>query len=158
MTATSDTKFVHVGAPMAMDNQGRLHVVWYTGKEGGQGIYYAISSDKGKTFSSPTPILTGDGVPPLRSQLVIDGNDNAWIVWEASSGLSANAEKWKYEDTRAMIYAAVVTPDGDVFKKQQPINQVDGRSPVMASGADSIAIVWADNKNEIQCSMLLPAS
>jgi hypothetical protein len=146
---------VHVGAPMAMDGKGRLHIVWYTGKEGSPGIYYATSYDNGQTFGKPVPILTGDWVPPSRAQLVVDGKDNAWITWEDTSGLSANAKKWKYEDTRAMIFAAVVTPDGQVFKASNPINQDDdGKSPVIANGADKLSIVWAGIDNEIRCSTL----
>lgn len=145
---------VHVGAPMAMDSKGRLHIVWYTGKEGSPGIYYAVSEDNGKTFGKPIPILTGDWVPPSRAQLVVDSKDNAWIAWEDTSGLSANSVHWKYEDTRALIFTAMITPDGQVFKASKPINPDDGKSPVIANGRDNLSIVWAGIDNEIRCSTM----
>jgi hypothetical protein len=43
---------ITTGAPMAFDSKGLLHIVWYTGKEGAPGIYYAVSSNQ-ETFSKP---------------------------------------------------------------------------------------------------------
>jgi hypothetical protein len=63
-------------------SKGKLHIVWYTGKEGTPGIYYAVSSDKGETFSKPLPIFNGTWVPPLKSSLAVDRYNNTWIAWE----------------------------------------------------------------------------
>jgi len=42
----------HNGPALDTDAAGNVHVVWYTGKEQGYGVYYAISKDRGDTFSS----------------------------------------------------------------------------------------------------------
>ena len=145
---------LHVGAPMAVDSKGVLHVAWYTGKEGMAGIHYVTSSDQGKTFSSPIPILTGDWVPPSRVSLVVDKNDNTWITWEDTSGLAANSVHWKYEDTKARIDVAMVTPDGQVFKRTDPLNQVDGKSPIITFANDNVYVIWGDTDGGIRDSIL----
>lgn len=95
---------VHVGAPMAIDSKGNLHIIWYIGAKDHPGIYYAVSADKGKTFTKPFAILTGKWVPPLRSDISIDNKNNAWITWDGSYGLTANNIHWKFENTSAKIY------------------------------------------------------
>jgi hypothetical protein len=50
---------------MAFDSKGKLHIEWHTGKERSAGIYYAVSTDKKKTFSKPIAIINGTSVPPL---------------------------------------------------------------------------------------------
>jgi hypothetical protein len=71
-------------------SKGKLHIVWYTGKEGTPGIYYAVSSDKGETFSKPLPIFNGTWVPPLKSSLAVDRYNNTWIAWEDIAELEKN--------------------------------------------------------------------
>jgi hypothetical protein len=145
---------VHVGAPMALDSKGRLHVVWYTGKPESPGIFYAVSSDNAKSFSSPKPILTGDWVPPLRVQLTVDKNDHAWITWEDATGLSADEQIWRYDKTQAMIYVATVSPDGNIVRSNMPLNQVEGKAPAISSGNGLVSVVWAGADETIQCSSL----
>ena len=132
---------VHVGAPMVLDSNGNLHVVWYTGKQDSPGIYYASSSNKGQNFSSPIPILNGEWVPPLRSAIAIDNKNTIWATWEDSFGLSANPEVWKFENTSAIIYAAKII-NNTVYKIDMPINTENGRSPSIAAGNDIVAILW----------------
>jgi hypothetical protein len=79
---------ITTGAPMAFDNKGRLHIEWYTGKEHSPGIYYAVSTDNGTTFSPPIAIINGSSVPPLKSSLTVDKSGNTWIAWEDTSGNS----------------------------------------------------------------------
>ncbi|MBL7002071.1 MAG: exo-alpha-sialidase [Nitrosopumilus sp.] len=141
---------VHVGAPMDVDSKGNLHVVWYTGKEGAPGIYYATSSDKGQTFSQPIPILTSEWVPPLRVYLTIDDNDIAWITWEDATGHSTNDTIWRYGETKAMIYAAKITSDGTITKFDKPVTIEEGKSPAIASGNNLVSIVWTGDDNSVQ--------
>lgn len=152
----------HVGAPMAMDSKGILHVAWYTGKEGAPGIYYATSSDMGRSFGKPVPIVVGDWVPPSRVDLTIDDKDNAWLAYEYPAELlSGNAsypaqpneiEAWDYAKASALIQVTKVTPEGEVFKTQQQLNQVDGKVPVIATGRDTVTVIWGSTSNEVVCS------
>ena len=140
---------VHVGAPMAIDSTGTLHIVWYNGAPGHQGMYYATSTDNGQNFSEPMPILTGDWVPPQRIYIAVDNDDIVWLTWEDATGLSANERTWRYGDTKAMIYTAQVI-DGELFKFDNPINLSDGKSPAIASSNGFVSIVWTETDNSVK--------
>ena len=142
---------VHVGAPMAIDSTGTLHIVWYNGAPGHQGMYYATSTDNGQNFSEPMPILTGDWVPPQRIYIAVDNDDIVWLTWEDATGLSANERTWRYGDTKAMIYTAQVI-DGELFKFDNPINLSDGKSPAIASSNGFVSIVWTETDKSVKIS------
>jgi hypothetical protein len=107
-------------------------------------------------------MVVGDWVPPSRVKLTIDDKDNAWLAYEFPAELlSGNAEypdkpddiaAWNYAKARALIYVAKVTPTGEVFQIERPLNEVDGRVPVIATGRDGVSIIWGDTNNEILCS------
>lgn len=93
---------------MAIDSNGNLYIVWYTGAKDHPGIYYVYSADIGKTFTMPLPFLSGKWVPPLRSGIAIDNKNSVWITWKDSYGLSANKVHWKFENTAAKIYVGEI--------------------------------------------------
>jgi hypothetical protein len=139
---------VHVGAPMSVDSKGNLHVVWYTGKTDAPGMYYATSSDNGKTFSEPLAILATDWVPPQRIYLSIDDNDVVWITWEELTTVTTNDTIWRYGETQANIFTAQVK-DGNLIKNPSPVNISGGKSPAIDSYDNKAAIVWTDLNNSI---------
>jgi hypothetical protein len=140
---------VHVGAPMAIDSAGTLHIAWYTGATERQGMYYATSTDNGQSFSEPMPILTGDWVPPQRIYIAVDNDDTVWLTWEDATGLSTNEKTWRYGDTQAMIYTAQVI-DGELIRADNPINVSDGKSPAIDSADGTVSIVWTENDNSVK--------
>lgn len=148
---------VHVGAPMAMDSQGRIHVAWYTGKEGAAGIFYAVSSDRAASFGAPIPILSGAWVPPSRVDIALDGADNAWLAYEYPAELretrGSDDPIWRYNQTRALIGVSKVLPDGQVWKSSQALNAADGRVPAIATAGHAIVVMWGSVDNDIWASI-----
>lgn len=71
----------HAGPSLAFDASGRLLVGWYTGKEGRQGLWYAVSEDGGRSFGEPAAVLHEDWVPPAQLRLAVAG-ENVWAVWD----------------------------------------------------------------------------
>lgn len=71
----------HAGPSVAVDASGRVHVGWYTGKEGRQGLWYAVSEDRGQSFGEPIALLTDEWVPPSQIKLGAAG-DRVWIAWD----------------------------------------------------------------------------
>jgi peroxiredoxin len=59
----------HAGPSLAIDDEDRLHVAWWTGKPGAAGVYYARSADGGATFSTPTPLGVAEQSRPAHVQL-----------------------------------------------------------------------------------------
>jgi hypothetical protein len=145
---------VHVGAPMAVDSKGNLHIVWYTGAKDHPRIYYAVSSDNGKTCTKPLSVLTGKWVPPLRSDISIDNKNNTWITYEDSYGLTANTVHWKFENTSAKIYVEKINGNNNTITKFPPINaEENGRAPTIATGNGMVAVLW-NGDNSIDLSIL----
>lgn len=75
----------HAGPSIAVDGRGRLFATWYSGKAGGQGLYYAVSSDGGRSFGSPVALVTGDFVPASQARLAA-GADGVWAAWDDMRG------------------------------------------------------------------------
>lgn len=141
---------VHVGAPMAIDSEGTLHVAWYTGATERQGMYYATSTDNGQSFSEPMPILTGDWVPPQRIYIAVDNDDKVWLTWEDATGLSTNERTWKYGDTQALIYTAQVI-DGQLIRADAPINENDAKTLTNIDSENGlVSIVWTETDNSVK--------
>lgn len=71
----------HAGPTIAVDDDGGVHVAWYTGRDGAQGTYYAASRDGGRSFGAPLALLTGEWVPPSIARVAVDGAD-VWLAWD----------------------------------------------------------------------------
>jgi hypothetical protein len=130
---------VHAGAQMAIDSAERLHIAWYTDTKDSPGIYYAVSSDGGKTFSNPIQLLTSLQVGSTQARLAIDSKDNAFVVWENRSG--QNNTMWMYYDVPdTKIDIAKITPDGQVFKSTLDVG--NGKLPLIAIAGERGGVVW----------------
>lgn len=73
---------ITTGAPVVIDDKNKLHVVWYKGKGDLPKLYYTTSSDDGKTFDNPLPLLTSKWVSPTISAIALDNKNIVWVVWE----------------------------------------------------------------------------
>lgn len=71
----------HAGPSVAVDGAGRVHVAWYTGREGRQGLWYAAAEGDALHFGAPTALLTADWVPPSQARLSVR-DDGVWAAWE----------------------------------------------------------------------------
>jgi hypothetical protein len=71
----------HAGPSMQIDALGRVHVLWWTGAQRGAGVYYAISSDEGKSFATPAALYTQQTPVPSHVQLALDG-DHVVATWD----------------------------------------------------------------------------
>ena len=70
------------GPEIAVDSVGRLRAAWFTGKEDGPGVYYAVSEDGGATFSDPVALATDDYFPHANVRMDLDATDNVWVTWD----------------------------------------------------------------------------
>jgi len=61
----------HAGPSLQVDREDRLHVAWWTGKEGEAGVYYARSDDGGRTFSAPIALGTARFSRPAHVQIAV---------------------------------------------------------------------------------------
>lgn len=74
----------HAGPSLVADAQGRVHIAWWTGKEGRAAAWYARADD-GENFGPPTA-LSALGTPrPVHVQLDVRG-DTVLAAWDDDLG------------------------------------------------------------------------
>ena len=108
----------HAGPSVVVDGDGRVHVGWYTGREGRQGLWYARSDDGGRSFGAPAALATGPDIPPSQVVLSVDGDD-VLAAWEA----------------RRRIAIARITAGGTLIRGR---GAVEGRLPAL----DGRTLTW----------------
>ncbi|HEY8483700.1 MAG TPA: sialidase family protein [Longimicrobiales bacterium] len=122
----------HAGPSLAVDGDGRLHVAWYTGREGRQGLFHAVSEDGGRSFGGAAPILSGEWVPVSQVKLVADGRGEVWITWDDRRG----------EEKR--VYVARAERSGPSRRGAAEAGR--GASPAIAAAGDVRAVAWLDGE------------
>jgi hypothetical protein len=123
----------HAGPSLAVDGRGRLHVAWYTGREGRQGLWHAVSADGGRTFGEAAAVLSGGWVPPSQVRLTSAG-DGVWMAWD---------------DRRERTPRLSLGLATDAGVEQQVGSVTTGRTPTLASGTDpaerrTAVLAWLD--------------
>lgn len=71
----------HSGPGLAIDSAGRLHVAWFTGAEGRNGVYYAVAEAAGEAFSEPVALLEAEWAPVTPVRLAVDDQGNAYVAF-----------------------------------------------------------------------------
>jgi hypothetical protein len=122
----------HAGPSLQVDDEGRLHVGWYTGVDDRQGLWYTSSADGARTFGRALPVLAGEWVPP--SQVVLArAADGVWIVWEDRT------------DHPATVGFARSVGGAAPTRVTQPV--AAARSPAIASDGERALVAWADGES-----------
>lgn len=118
-----------VGPDLAVGTDRGVHVVWYTGAEGRQGLYYAESPDGGKTFGEPVAVRAGPGVTPSTVKVALSGS-TPWLFWEEG-------------DTTGTRLRLGHIAGGRLVAEPDTVGQ--GATPAMASGGTVIGLAWEDH-------------
>jgi hypothetical protein len=115
-----------------VDAQDRVHVAWWTGKEGEAGVYYARSDDGAATFTAQ-PIATGARARPAHVQLATAPTGTLYLTWD--DGLS--------EMPRVLVRRSV--DGGRSFDRERVLSDPDAAAtfPVVAVYGDSVAVAWS---------------
>jgi hypothetical protein len=121
----------HAGPSVAVDGTGAVHVGWYTGKEGRQGLWYAVSRDGGRSFGEPRALVTGEWVPPSQVRLATAGG-RVWAAWDD-----------RRSKDRALSLATVHS-DG----RARPVLSAPhrGTAPAMAVRGSEALLAWLDGQ------------
>jgi hypothetical protein len=120
----------HAGPAITVDDGGRVHVAWYTGREGAQGLFYAASADGGRSFGPPAAILADDWVPPSLVSLATRGSE-VWIAWD---------DRRDEKDARAVYLARA--KGGRLGRAQRIHSEGGAAAPQLALSARGGALAW----------------
>jgi hypothetical protein len=120
----------HAGPDLRVDAEGVLHAVWYTGAPGREGLYSAVSTDRGASFSPPVTLVSG--IPASQASLAPAGPGAMWITWE---------------DRRAdplSLGLAWASSTGQFRRFDDP--SLTGASPAIAAFEGTVALAWLDGE------------
>jgi hypothetical protein len=123
----------HAGPSLQVDSLGRLHVAWWTGKEGSAGVYYARSDDGGATFTELESLGVAKFSRPAHVQLAVRDSLVA-VTWD--------------DGTRepSQVVSRVSRDGGTTFSPVVALSDPARLSgyPVLAMLADGFSVAWSE--------------
>jgi hypothetical protein len=118
----------HTGPAIASAGDGAVHVVWYNGKPGTQGMYYAKSPGSGHA-AVPVGLVTGPRVGPAHPAVAVLKDGGALAAYD----LTAKGER--------RIGVARLRPDGTVRGRVWVSGSDGGKYPQLAVVSDTAAVI-----------------
>jgi hypothetical protein len=126
----------HSGPAIAAGADTSTHVVWYNGKQGAAGVYYARQVD-GKSTGPAVPLVQGQTLGVAHPAVVSLPRGGALAAHDVSP------------DGKRMIRLAQLLPSGKVAAQQEVPGSEDGKYPQLAVLDSSTAIVaWTESEGE----------
>jgi hypothetical protein len=124
----------HAGPSIEVDAANRLHVAWWTGREGAAGVYYARSDDGARTFTDPIPLGTAEFSRPAHVQLAVGAAGEIVVAWD--------------DGTRQIprVVVRVSRDGGRSFGRVQEVSQ-PGRAatfPVLGVARSGLTVAWSE--------------
>lgn len=123
----------HAGPSLQADSAGRLHIAWWTGREGAAGVYYARSDDGGRTFRAPVALGVAPFARPAHPQVALAGDGGVVVAWDDARTAPPRVLVRRSTDGGASFAPAVTASD----------TSVAATFPVLALHGDSITLAWA---------------
>jgi hypothetical protein len=122
----------HAGPAMRVDGQGTVHIAWWTGKSGEAGVYYAQSTDGGRSFEAQ-PIAVEERSQPAHVQLALSPAGDVLVAWDDGHGEIPRVLLRRSSDGgRSFAAASLVSERG-----------IAAGYPVLAVYGDSVAVAWS---------------
>ena len=101
------------GGALAIGSDGRYHMTWFTQGKKRQGLFYASSADRGKTWSAPVRIGTEAALAGHADVLAINGQ--VFLAWQ------------QFDGTRTSILAMTSGDNGSAGRRRGSSRQPLGR-------------------------------
>ncbi len=124
----------HAGPALAVDSRNRLHVTWWSGKEGAAGVFYARSDDGGKSFTHVTPLGTDEFSQPAHVQLALGDSGVVAVAWDDGT-------------LQTPRIALRISHDGGDDFSPTHYASVEGRAasfPVLALNGKRLTVAWTE--------------
>jgi hypothetical protein len=121
------------GPALSVGSDNALRVVWYTeGEKGSPGIYWAESSDNGKTFSESKTFEKGQarGTP----MLLVNGKSGASVIWESDENGQPRVMMARFDKETDGASASPIASAGEL--------------PSAASSGDSLFVGYIAKVND----------
>jgi hypothetical protein len=126
----------HAGPSLQVDDKGRVHIAWWTGKQGSAGVWYARSDDGARTFGAPVPLGVAEFSRPAHVQLALGGQDRLIAAWDdgtlATPRIVVRTSK---DDGASWSPAATLSDSGKA-----------AGFPVVAAHGERMAVAWSEQR------------
>jgi hypothetical protein len=127
---------------IAVDANGKIHVVWLDDRDATRDVYYSNSTNGGVSFNGSARVGdANDGGTPLKvsPEIAVDSNGKIHIAWHSHNGTAFN------------VYVANSTDGGLTFKTNSKIAdnlpQIQLVPDIAVYGSNNVYVVWSDNRN-----------
>ena len=124
----------HAGPSLQVDGAGRVHIAWWSGKQGAAGVWYAQSRDGAQSFSEPMPLGVAEFSRPAHVQLALGGQERLIAAWD--DGTLATPR----------IVVRVSRNGGERWSAAATLSD-SGRAagfPVVAANKERMAVAWSE--------------
>jgi len=126
----------HTGPAIATGSDGTVHVAWYTGKEGGLGVYYARQTPSGGAGPA-VDLVTGRGLGVAHPAVVALPDGGALAAYDVAA------------DGKRRINLARLLPTGGLGGRLVVDGSEDGKYPQLAVLNDSVAVIgWTGSDGD----------
>ena len=130
----------HSGISIATDSRENIHSIWWTGGKTPEeaGIYYSVSSDKGKSFAARELIEQAPQETVLHAQLFVDSRDTVWITWES------------IQDERFLVFLAYREVGDSGWSPYYQLSDGTRNAvfPVVVSDGKTLYLAWSERTGE----------
>jgi hypothetical protein len=124
----------HAGPSLQVDNKGRVHIAWWSGKQAAAGVWYARSEDGARSFSEPTPLGVAEFSQPAHVQLALAGRERLIAAWDDGTLRTPRIVVRVSKDAGGRWTGATTLSDS-------------GRAagfPVVAAANERMAVAWSE--------------
>ncbi|MES2088937.1 MAG: sialidase family protein [Pseudomonadota bacterium] len=120
----------HHGPAITVGAEGTYHVAWYTQSPTRSGLFYARSTDEGKTFSAPMRIGQAQQ-PSSRPNLLAQGA-RVWMAWKTFDGQATS------------LYVQTSRDAGEHWSAPKVLAQSKGYSdhPLLTTQGNKVYLSW----------------
>lgn len=134
----------HHGPSIAVDNNNRVHAVWYTGATGKTGIYYASAERNGDAVNVTVPRQIGNTAAQAAHADIATANGVVYIAWKEFSRGESQVRLQTFSDNR---WSAV-----------QTLAHTDGASdyPMITVAGGKALLVWQTQQDGLLVTPVVP--
>jgi len=120
----------HHGPSLAVAADGSYHAAWFTDGRARQGLFYARSTDGGRTFSAPMPLGAPDRQTSRPQVLAVP--DGLWLAWK------------EFDGERTTVMAEISRDAGRTWTAPRPVAQTGDASdhPLLVSDGRHAFLSW----------------
>jgi hypothetical protein len=122
----------HAGPSIQLDSAGALHVLWWTGAPDAAGVFYAVSRDSARTFSTPIAVSAQRAPMPSHVQLALGRRGAVLAAWD------------ELANGRPQVFVRVAR-GGSAFSDAVPLASptTTAQFPVIAVHGDTAYVAWS---------------